>query len=48
MNTIIGTDKDGNDMELAETLDATSKDAIDTIYNKIMIRLSARIIKISF
>ena len=36
MNTIIGTDKDGNDMELVETLDAEEKDAIDTIYNKII------------
>ncbi len=36
MNTIIGTDKDGNDMELVDTLDAEGKDAIDTIYNKIM------------
>ncbi len=36
MNTIIGTDKDGNDMELVETLDADEKDAIDTIYNKMM------------
>lgn len=36
MNTIIGTDKDGNDMELVETLDSDEKDAIDTIYNKIM------------
>lgn len=36
MNTIIGTDKDGNDMELVDTLDSESKDAIDTIYNKIM------------
>lgn len=36
MNTIIGTDKDGNDMELEDTLEATDKDAIDTIYNKIM------------
>ena len=36
MNTVIGTDKDGNDMELMDTLDAESKDAIDTIYNKIM------------
>src|SRR5574344_179749 len=30
------TDKDGNDMELEDTLEATDKDAIDTIYNKIM------------
>ena len=36
MNTIIGTDKDGNDMELVDTLDSESKDSIDTIYNKIM------------
>ena len=36
MNAIIGTDKDGNDMELVDTLDSESKDAIDTIYNKIM------------
>lgn len=36
MNTIIGTDKDGNDMELLETLDDNSKDAIDTIYNKVI------------
>lgn len=36
MNTIIGTDKDGNDMELAETLDSNTKDAIDTIYNKVV------------
>lgn len=36
MNTIIGTDKDGNDMELLETLDSGNEDTIDTIYNKIM------------
>ncbi len=36
MNTIIGTDKDGNDMELLETLDSEEKDTIDTIYNKII------------
>ena len=36
MNTIIGTDKDGNDMELLETLDTDQKDTIDTIYNKII------------
>lgn len=36
INTIIGTDKDGNDMELLETLDDNSKDAIDTIYNKVV------------
>ena len=32
MNTIIGTDKDGNDMELADTLVATDKDPIEEIY----------------
>ena len=36
MNTIIWTDKDGNDMELAETLENNSKDAIDTLYNKMV------------
>ena len=36
MNTIIGTDKDGNDMELADTLENNSKDAIDTLYNKMV------------
>ena len=36
MNTIIGTDKDGNDMELAETLENNSKDAIETLYNKMV------------
>ena len=36
MNTIIGTDKDGNDMELQETLESDGKDTIDTIYNKII------------
>lgn len=36
MNTIIGTDKDGNDMELLETLDSNTKDAIDTIYSKVV------------
>lgn len=36
MNTVIGTDKDGNDMELAETIENVSKDPIDTIYNKVI------------
>ena len=36
MNTVIGTDKDGNDMELEDTIDSDQKDAIDTIYNKMM------------
>ncbi len=36
MSTIIGVDKDGNDMELEETLNDDSKDAVDTIYNKMI------------
>ena len=36
LNTVIGTDKDGNDMELEETIDEGSKSAIDTIYNKVV------------
>ena len=36
VNLVIGTEKDGNDMSLMETLNDNSKDAIDTIYNKIM------------
>ena len=36
MNTIIGSDKDGNDMELLETLEVNSTDPIDTIYNKVI------------
>ena len=36
MNTVIGTDKDGNDMALVDTLDSDVKDTIDTIYNSII------------
>lgn len=36
MNSIIGTDKDGNDMELLDTLEVVEKDPIDTIYNKVL------------
>ena len=36
MNNIIGTDKDGNDMELMDILDNDDKDPIDSIYNKMM------------
>lgn len=36
MNSIIGTDKDGNDMELMDTLETVEKDPIDTIYNKVL------------
>lgn len=34
INQVIGTDKDGNDMELIDTLESKEKDAIDNIYNK--------------
>ena len=36
INNIIGTDKDGNDMELVDILDNNEKDPIDNIYNKMM------------
>lgn len=36
MNTIIGTDKDGNDMELLETLESDQKSTIDEIYDKVI------------
>ena len=38
LSTIIGTDKDGNDMELSETIDEGSKNAIDTIYDKALVK----------
>ena len=36
INNVIGTDKDGNDMELVDILDNNDKDPIDNIYNKMM------------
>ena len=33
MSSVIGTDKDGNDMELADTLVADDKDIVETLYN---------------
>lgn len=36
MNTVIGTDKDGNDMELADTLVSTEKDPIESIYTDML------------
>lgn len=36
MNSIIGSDKDGNDMELLETIEVNNADPIDTIYNKVI------------
>ncbi len=37
MNQVIGTDKDGNDMELIDTLELKEQDAIDNIYNKTLL-----------
>lgn len=34
MNQVIGTDKDGNDMELIDTLVLKEKDTVDDIYDK--------------
>ena len=45
MNTIIGTDKDGNDMELSETLESNSKDAVDVLYNKMIVNQVKEYIK---
>ena len=45
LNTVIGTDKDGNDMELADTIDDGSKGAIETIYNKAMVKQVIAFIK---
>lgn len=36
INNIIGTDKDGNDMELVDILDNAEIDPIDNIYNKMI------------
>lgn len=36
INNIIGTDKDGNDMELIEIMEDTSLDLVESIYNKQM------------
>ncbi|MEG1990345.1 MAG: RNA polymerase sporulation sigma factor SigK [Clostridia bacterium] len=36
MSSIIGTDKDGNDMELIDTLELSEKDPVETIYNKVL------------
>jgi len=34
MNQVVGTDKDGNDMELIETIESKDRDTIDEIYEK--------------
>lgn len=36
MNSVIGTDKDGNDMELIDVMEDTRVDPIDNIYNKVI------------
>jgi len=36
MNSVIGTDKDGNDMELIDIIEQEGIDPIDNIYNKVV------------
>jgi len=36
MNSVIGTDKDGNDMELIDIIEQEGTDPIDNIYNKVV------------
>ena len=36
LNSVIGTDKDGNDMELVDILEEEKIDPIDSIYNKVI------------
>ena len=36
INSVIGTDKDGNDMELIDVIEEESVDPIDNIYNKVI------------
>ena len=36
MNSVIGTDKDGNDMELIDIIEQDGIDPIDNIYNKVV------------
>lgn len=36
INTVIGTDKDGNDMELVDIMEATDTDPIENIYTKVI------------
>lgn len=38
MNQVIGTDKDGNDMELIDTLVLKEKDAVDNIHDKTVLK----------
>lgn len=45
MNNIIGTDKDGNDMELMDILNNDEIDPIDNIYNKMITKQMLEYIK---
>ncbi len=45
MNNIIGTDKDGNDMELMDVLNSDEIDPIDNIYNKMITKQMLEYIK---
>ena len=36
INSVIGTDKDGNDMELIDIIEQDGVDPIDNIYNKVV------------
>lgn len=38
MNSVIGTDKDGNDMELADTLAYEEKDIVDVLHSDMMMK----------
>ncbi len=38
INQVIGTDKDGNDMELLDILEQEDEDTIDSIYNKTLLK----------
>ena len=38
MNQVIGTDKDGNDMEIIDTLVLKEKDTVDNIHDKTVLK----------
>lgn len=45
MNSVIGTDKDGNDMELIDIIEQEGVDPIDNIYNKVVTKEMLKYIK---
>ncbi len=45
MNSVIGTDKDGNDMELIDIIEHEGVDPIDNIYNKVVTKEMLKYIK---